>query len=71
MLSEYDSKVLAHVWEIMNGIRARDGAPTHWCPEYFSDLCDKLQDVFETNAPGDRGVHLHPLLYKSYEKVEQ
>lgn len=72
MLSKQEIKTLCHVWEIMNGIRAADGAPRNWCEDYFSDLVEKLKDVIESNdGHTEHGVHCHPFLYKKYEDLKK
>jgi len=71
MLEDNETKTLCHVWELMNKIAARDGSPTGICPDWFSELKDRLKDVVESNCSLQRDVWLHPFLYKTYEQLNK
>jgi len=62
MLSERELKTLCEVYQIMNCIRARDGAPIGWCEEYFDKLTQRVDDLV-MKLTGTQ-AWLNPLLHK-------
>jgi len=61
-------KTIAQVWQELNSIKARDGAPSGVCPEYWSDLTERVRDLFESNIKDGKSVHCHPILYETEAK---
>lgn len=62
-------QVMCEVWEIMNGIRARDGVPRMFdgrhcdiSQEYWDDLMNRLDA--EVKEKTGRDCWLHPCLYR-------
>jgi len=61
-MSEKELKTLCQVYENMNKIRARDGAPHGICHEWWDKLTDEVNDIVETRT--GHTAWLNPLLYK-------
>lgn len=69
MLSDQELKTLCHVWQELNAIRARDGAPSGVSEEWWDKLTERVKDIVESNCDLQHGVHCHPFLYKKYDEL--
>lgn len=63
-MNDSDLQVICQVWEILNGIRARYGAPLDYDFDYYDKLVDKLDKIIEEKTKNP--AHCNPLLYKDF-----
>ncbi len=64
---EKDAKLLTQIWEVMNKIRARDGAPPSYCKDEFHYLVEGLGDIVKRATGKD--AHCNFLLYQNKLEV--
>lgn len=60
-LTDKELRTLCFVYQEMNSIRARDGAPINVCHEYWDRLTEQVDDIV-MNQTGKQ-AWLHPFLY--------